>query len=124
MAFNDEPFRNRLARARIAGAVFVLDRAEHGLITSTPRRIAIDREIALHARWVAAALLPAYGKRLELVAPTTQRLSWDDETSRLEIAKRIALVMKDGARIAEQRRGPRLPVLIEGTATKGNGSAE
>jgi hypothetical protein len=113
MAFNDEPFRNRLARARIAGAVFVLDRAEHGLVTSTPRRIAIDREIALHARWVAAALLPAFSKRLEISAPRPPHPTEAEQISQLEGARRMAFVLARGAHLAEQQRKPREPVLIE-----------
>src|SRR6267154_4861748 len=104
--FTSEPFRLALARACISGCVFALDDAEHRLRTSSNKRIAVDREVAHHARWKAAALLPEYSKRLELVQPRPLHPTETEQITQIEGARHLAFAIARGAHYAEQRRQP------------------
>lgn len=62
----DSLFMRDLARARVAGAAFRLERAEKALDRASNQNIAVVREQVLHMRWVAAKLIPAFKDRLEV----------------------------------------------------------
>jgi hypothetical protein len=67
----DPLFMQALARARVAGAAFRLERAEKKLDRATNSNIAVVREQVQHMRWIASKLIPSYKDRLEVQGKLT-----------------------------------------------------
>lgn len=88
----DEYFREKLARAYLHGTVFSLDDAEHRLRHSNPKRIAIDREVAHHARWRASRLLPAFSDKLR-VTPDVPPVLPGEKFDLLSVARSIGFIL-------------------------------
>jgi hypothetical protein len=115
----DDPFCHRLARARVAGAAICLERAEKKLDRATNKNIQIVREQALHQRWKAAKLIPAYRDRVEMAvkpaSPEPER-SFEQLTrlEKLDLARRQCFLL---ARFGKSMRDDwGLPNLAEGFA--------
>lgn len=109
----DDGFRDRLARAYLHGTVFSLDDAEHRLRHSNPKRIAIDREVAHHARWRASRLLPAFSDRLRVTpdVPPVLIKPWAEMTDMecIEMARGLRFILSSGDQAAENLKAKTQP---------------
>lgn len=115
----DASFAQQYALARESQADTLADSIIDLADKVTPLTANADRVRIDALKWVASKLKPRrYGDRVELglpVQPTTPA-SWEtlDPAGRLEVARRVAFAIRQGAEIVARQRSA--PLLIEGRA--------